>query len=109
MDTVSLLVGLALGLVGGGTAGWLLAKTGGGNTSAATQAAAARARAEEIGKRVSQLEQELAQRERELNEARQHASELAERVVRTTAERDGERRSTAERVRLLEQAEQTLR
>ena len=109
MDTVSLLVGLALGLVVGGTAGWLLAKTGGGNTSAATQAAAARARAEEIGKRVSQLEQELAQRERELNEARQHASELAERVVRTTAERDGERRSTAERVRLLEQAEQTLR
>ena len=109
MDTVSLLVGLALGLVVGGTAGWLLAKTGGGNTSAAAQAAAARARAEEIGKRVNQLEQDLAQRERELSEARQHASELAERVIRATAELDGERRSTAERVRLLEQAEQTLR
>jgi len=109
VDTVSLLVGLALGLVVGGTAGWLLAKTGGGNTSAAAQAAAARARAEEIGKRVNQLEQDLAQRERELSEARQHASELAERVIRATAELDGERRSTAERVRLLEQAEQTLR
>ena len=109
METVSLLVGLALGLMVGGVSGWLLARTGGAGAAPAAEAAAARARAEEIAKRVSQLESLLAQREQELGETRQRASELAERLVRTTAELDGERKSTAERLRLLEQAEHSLR
>ena len=72
-------------------------------------AAAARARSEEIAKRVAQLEAALETRERDLADARQRSSELTERLVRATAELDGERRSADDRLRLLQQADQTLR
>ena len=91
-----MLVGIALGLAPGGVGGWLLA-------------AAARARADEIAKRVAQLDAALETRERDLGDARQRSSELTERLVRATAELDGERRSANDRLKLLEQAEQTLR
>ena len=104
-----MLVGIALGLALGGMGGWLLGRvdeTGGGPRA---DAAAARARADEIGKRVAQLETTLDARERDLADARQRESEVSERLVRATAELDGERRSADDRFRLLTQAEQTLR
>ena len=100
-----MLVGIALGLALGGVGGWLLGRGG----EAGMVAAAARARADEIAKRVAQLDAALETRERDLGDARQRSSELTERLVRATAELDGERRSANDRLKLLEQAEQTLR
>lgn len=76
-----MLVGVALGLAVGGLAGWGLGRLG--ERTAGPQAEAAAARA--------------------------HAGEQAERLVRATAELDGERRLGADRIRLFEQAEHTLR
>jgi len=102
-----MLVGIVLGLGLGGVGGWLVGRVG--EAGAGQRAAAAAARAEEIGKRVAQLDGALETRDRDLADARQQASDLAERLVRATAELDGERRSTDDRLRLLQQAEQTLR
>ena len=104
-----MLVGSALGLALGGVGGWLLGCGGEASAGPRVEAATAHARADEIAKRVAQLEGALATRERELADARQRSSELTERVVRATAELDGERRSADERVGLLARAEQTLR
>jgi len=104
-----MLVGIALGLVLGGVAGWLLGRVGEAGGGPRVEAAAARARADEIAKRVAQLEAALETRERDLQETRQRSSELTERLVRATAELDGERRSADDRLRLLSQAEKTLR
>lgn len=109
MDTVSMLVGIALGLALGGVGGWLLGRGGEAGSGPRADAAAARARADEIAKRVAQLDAALETRERDLGDARQRSSELTERLVRATAELDGERRSASDRLKLLEQAEQTLR
>jgi DNA recombination protein RmuC len=109
VDTISMLVGIALGLALGGAGGWLLARVGDAGGGPAAAAAAAGARAEELGKRILQLDDALAARERELSEARQHSGEVSERLVRATAELDGERRSTEERLKLLAQAEHTMR
>jgi len=76
-----MLVGVALGLAVGGLAGWGLGRLG--ERTAGPQAEAAAARA--------------------------HAGEQSERLVRATAELDGERRLGADRIRLFEQAEHTLR
>lgn len=104
-----MLAGIALGLVLGGAGGWLLARIGDAGGGSAAKAAAAGARAEELEKRIAQLDDALAARERELADARQHAGEMSERLVRATAELDGERRSAAERLKLMEQAEHTMR
>ena len=104
-----MLVGIALGLALGGVGGWLLGRAGEAGAGARVDAAAARARADEIAKRVAQLDAALETRERDLADARQRSGELTERLVRATAELDGERRSADDRLRLLEQAEQTLR
>ena len=109
MDTVSILVGIALGLALGGVGGWLLGRVSEASAGPRVEAAAARARADEIAKRVAQLDAALEARERDLGDARQRSSELAERLVRATAELDGERRSATDRLKLLEQAEQSLR
>ena len=104
-----MLVGIALGLALGGVGGWLLGRGGEAGSGPRADAAAARARADEIAKRVAQLDAALETRERDLGAARQRSSELTERLVRATAELDGERRSASDRLKLLEQAEQTLR
>ena len=104
-----MLVGLVLGLALGGVGGWLLSRVGEAGAGPRVEAAAARARADEIVKRVAQLDAALETRERDLADARHRSSELAERLVRATAELDGERRSAGDRLQLLEQAEQTLR
>ena len=104
-----MLVGLVLGLALGGVGGWLLSRVGEAGAGPRVEAAAARARADEIVKRVAQLDAALETRERDLADARHRSSELAERLVRATAELDGERRSADDRLQLLEQAEQTLR
>ncbi|HIM52505.1 MAG TPA: DNA recombination protein RmuC [Acidobacteria bacterium] len=104
-----MLVGIALGLALGGVGGWLLGRVGEAGSGPRADAAAARARADEIAKRVAQLDAALETRERDLGDARQRSSELTERLVRATAELDGERRSANDRLKLLEQAEQTLR
>lgn len=104
-----MLVGIALGLALGGVGGWLLGRGGEAGSGPRADAAAARARADEIAKRVAQLDAALETRERDLGDARQWSSELTERLVRATAELDGERRSASDRLKLLEQAEQTLR
>ena len=104
-----MLVGIALGLALGGVGGWLLGRGGEAGSGPRADAAAARARADEIAKRVAQLDAALETRERDLGDARQRSSELTERLVRATAELDGERRSANDRLKLLEQAEQTLR
>ena len=104
-----MLVGIALGLALGGVGGWLLGRGGEAGSGPRADAAAARARADEIAKRVAQLDAALEARERDLGDARQRSSELTERLVRATAELDGERRSASDRLKLLEQAEQTLR
>ena len=104
-----MLVGIALGLALGGVGGWLLGRVGEAAVSPRADAAAARARADEIAKRVAQLDAALEAREHDLGDARQRSSELTERLVRATAELDGERRSANDRLKLLEQAEQTLR
>lgn len=104
-----MLVGIALGLALGGVGGWLLGRGGEAGSGPRADAAAARARADEIAKRVAQLDAALETRERDLGDARQRSSELTERLVRATAELDGERRSASDRLKLLEQAEQTLR
>ena len=104
-----MLVGIALGLALGGVSGWLLGRVGDADAGPRVEAAAARARGDEIAKRVAQLDAALETRERDLGDARQRSSELTERLVRATAELDGERRSASDRLKLLEQAEQTLR
>ena len=104
-----MLVGVALGLALGGVGGWLLGRVGEAGAGPRVEAAAALARADEIGKRVAQLDAALETRERDLADARQRSGELTERLVRATAELDSERRSAHDRLRLLEQAEQTLR
>lgn len=104
-----MLVGIALGLALGGVGGWLLGRVGEAAVGPRADAAAARARADEIAKRVAQLDAALEAREHDLGDARQRSSELTERLVRATAELDGERRSANDRLKLLEQAEQTLR
>jgi len=104
-----MLVGIALGLVLGGVGGWLLGRVGEAAVGPRADAAAARARADEIAKRVAHLDAALEAREHDLDDARQRSSELTERLVRATAELDGERRSANDRLKLLEQAEQTLR
>ena len=104
-----MLVGIALGLALGGMDGWLLGRVGEAGAGPRVEAAAARARADEIAKRVAQLDAALETRERDLGEARRRSSERTERLVRATAELDGERRSASDRLKLLEQAEQTLR
>ena len=104
-----MLVGVALGLALGGVGGWLLGRVGEAGAGPRVEAAAARARADEIGKRVAQLDAALETRERDLADARQRSGGLTERLVRATAELDSERRSAHDRLRLLEQAEQTLR
>ena len=104
-----MLVGIALGLALGGVGGWLVGRAGEAGADPRADAAAARARSEEIAKRVAQLEAALETRERDLADARQRSSELTERLVRATAELDGERRSADDRLRLLQQADQTLR
>ena len=104
-----MLVGIALGLALGGMGGWLLGRVGEAGAGPRVEAAAARARADEIAKRVAQLDAALETRERDLGEARRRSSELTERLVRAMAELDGERRSASDRLKLLEQAEQTLR
>ena len=104
-----MLVGIALGLALGGVGGWLLGRAGEVGAGPRVEAAAARARADEIAKRVAQLDAALETRERDLADARQRSGELTERLVRATAELDGERRSAHDRLQLLEQAEQTLR
>ena len=104
-----MLMGIALGLALGGVGGWLLGRGGEAGSGPRADAAAARARADEIAKRVAQLDAALETRERDLGAARQRSSELTERLVRATAELDGERRSASDRLKLLEQAEQTLR
>ena len=104
-----MLVGIALGLALGGVGGWLVGRAGEAGAGPRADAAAARARAEEIAKWVGQLDAALEVRERDLADARQRSSELTERLVRATAELDGERRSADDRLRLLQQAEQTLR
>ncbi|MCH2251868.1 MAG: DNA recombination protein RmuC [Vicinamibacterales bacterium] len=104
-----MLVGIALGLALGGVGGWLLGRVGEAAVGPRADAAAARARADEIAKWVAQLDAALETRERDLGDARQRSSELTERLVRATAELDGERRSASDRLKLLEQAEQTLR
>ena len=103
-----MVMGLALGLALGGVAGWMLARTTAGAGPLA-EAAAARARADEIARRVVQLDELVAARERDLEEHRRRTSELGERLVRTVAELDAERRSADDRLKLLTQAEQTLR
>jgi len=109
VDTVSMLVGIALGVALGGVAGWLLGRVGEAGAGPRVDAAAARARADEIAKRVTQLDAALEARERDLRDTRQQSNELTERLVRATAELDAERRSADDRVRLLSQAEKTLR
>ena len=104
-----MLVGIALGLALGGVGGWLLGRVGEAAVGPRADAAAARARADEIAKRVAQLDAALEAREHDLGDARQRSSELTERLVRATAELDGERRSANDRLKLLKQAEQTLR
>ncbi|HIE93099.1 MAG TPA: DNA recombination protein RmuC [Acidobacteria bacterium] len=104
-----MLVGVALGLAVGGLAGWGLGRLGERTAGPQAEAAAARARADEIAKRITQLDAALEARGHELAEARAHAGEQAERLVRATAELDGERRLGADRIRLFEQAEHTLR
>ena len=104
-----MLVGIALGLALGGVGGWLVGRVGEAGAGPRAEAAAARARADEITKRVVQLDAAIDTHERDLAAARQRANELTERLVRATAELDGERRSANDRQRLLEQAEQTLR
>ena len=104
-----MLVGVALGLALGGVGGWLLGRVGEAGAGPRVEAAAARACADEIGKRVAQLDAALETRERDLADARQRSGGLTERLVRATAELDSERRSAHDRLRLLEQAEQTLR
>ncbi|MDA1091696.1 MAG: DNA recombination protein RmuC [Acidobacteria bacterium] len=107
MDTISILAGVTLGLVVGGLVGWGLGRLDGGGSR--SEAAAARARADELAKRISQLDAAILTREQELSDARAHDGQQAERLVRATAELDGERRAGADRIRLLEQAELRLR
>ena len=104
-----MLVGIALGLALGGVGGWLVGRVGEAGAGPRAEAAAACARADEIAKRVVQLDAAIDTHERDLADARQRSNELTERLVRATAELDGERRSANDRLRLLEQAEQTLR
>ena len=104
-----MLVGIVLGLALGGVGGWLVGRAGEAGAGPRAEAAAARARADEIAKRVMQLEAALETHTRALADARQRSGELTERLVRATAELDGERRSASDRLKLLEQAEQTLR
>ena len=104
-----MLVGIVLGLTLGGVGGWLVGRAGEAGAGPRAEAAAARARADEIAKRVMQLEAALETHTRALADARQRSGELTERLVRATAELDGERRSASDRLKLLEQAEQTLR
>ena len=109
MDTISILAGAALGLVIGGLVGWGLGRLGDGATAPRSEAAAARARADELAKQIKHLDAAILTREQALTDARAQAAQQAERLVRATAELDGERRARADRIRLLEQAEQTLR
>ena len=105
MDILASVLGTFLGLSLGALGDWWLSR----DPEARIDLAAPRARAAEIAKRVHELGALLEAREHELVEMRQRASGLSERLVRTTAELDGERRSTAERSPLLQHAEQTLR
>lgn len=109
MDTISILAGAAFGLVIGGLVGWGLGRLGDGASAPRSEAAAARARADELAKQITHLDAALLARDQALTEARGQAAEQSERLVRATAELDGERRAGADRIRLLEQAEQTLR
>ena len=54
-----MLVGIALGLALGGVGGWLLGRVGEAGSEPRADAAAARARADEIAKRVAQLDAAL--------------------------------------------------
>ena len=103
-----MLAGFTLGLALGGIAGWLLGR---GRDGAGFQAdaAAAHARADEIAKRVAQLDAALAVRDQELADARQHTGAVNEQLARATAELGAERRSGSDHLRVLERAEQTLR
>ncbi|MEE2636818.1 MAG: DNA recombination protein RmuC [Acidobacteriota bacterium] len=107
VDTILVLIGVVVGLGLGGGAGWLL-----GASAAAglrVEAAAARTRAEEMRKRVEQLDATTVERYRELTDARDLINDLSARLARTTAELEAERQSASDRGRLLERAEQTLR
>ena len=75
VDT-SMLMGIALGLALGGVGGWLLGRAG--EVGAGPRVEAARARADEIAKRVAQLDAALETRERDLADARQRSGELTE-------------------------------
>ena len=54
-----MLVGIALGLALGGVGSWLLGRVGEAGSGPRADAAAARARADEIAKRVAQLDAAL--------------------------------------------------
>ncbi len=97
-----MLVGIALGLALGGVGGWLLGRVGEAGARPRIDAAAARARADEIAKRVTQLDAAVEARERDLRDTRQQSNALTERLVRATAELDHRRRSIENLVKPLQ-------
>lgn len=115
MDVGSLTVGLIVGAALGALIGWLGARSGAArqlaeaSTRPSSEAAAARARADEMSKRLAQLEAEAASRDRALSDGRQEATALKQDLARVTAELEAERRAGADRRALLEQTDARLR
>lgn len=100
-------VGVAVGLGLGGEAGWLLGVRA--RAGLQVEAAAARTRADEMLKRVEQLDTVDVVRDRELTDARNRVNDISAGLAWVTAELDTARRSASDRVRLLERAEHILR
>jgi len=110
--TVSLILGLGLGLALGAAGGWILATlrahTLAAQDPSAAEAASLRTRLEERERQVAELRARGQEHESATTELRERIGALETRNARLETEIQGEREATAEKLRLLGEAEKRL-
>ncbi len=115
MLIIGLAVGALIGIAAGALCAWNIARTRWQREVADIAAksgadiAATSARLDEWSKQFARLDSELAQRTRELEQSQAESAAVRHERVRLAAELDAERKSAAEKLALLQEAEAKLR
>lgn len=107
MNALSCLISLLLGLSLGGVIAWLVLKSR--SSQPLAEIADVNARLQERTAHVSQLQSEIARQKQDLEQCRAEVGTLKQSEARLAADLQNERRATAEKLQLLEQAEKKLR
>ncbi len=104
METAYAIAGIAGGAAAAAAAGWLLERV-----RSRAEVATLAARLEERGRRLAELEGEVSEQRQVADALRREAGELRALEAQLRAELEGERRASAEKLKLLGEAERVFR